>query len=194
MSAPGQPQLMTGDDPSVASSLPAPQWGVFKDGQAVVVAEGVKVFEYKKEADLPTFVIEKGAFRNYNKVDLPYAVSIVLQTGTNVAKRKALIDSADAVLLSLDLYDLVSPEKTYSSMNAKHVDYHRSRDGGLGVIAVEIWFQEIRIGTTQTFTDTQNPSGSQTQSNGQTQTTPPTQQQTNGLEDNFAGDGLNGGH
>lgn len=184
---------MTGDDPSVAGSLPPPQWGVFKDGQAVVTAEGVKIFEYKKDYDLPTFVIEGGAFSNYNKVELPGRVSVTFQAGKNVATRKALVDTAETILASLDLYDVVSPEETYSSYNAFHVDYHRSRDGGLGVIAVEIWFEQIRIGTTQTFTDTQQPSGSQTQGNGQTQTVPPTQQQTNGLDGNFAGDGINAG-
>jgi len=41
-----------------------------------------------------------------------------------------LLESIDAIIGSLDLFDAVTPEKTYSSVNPTHRDYHRSPKTG----------------------------------------------------------------
>lgn len=186
-----------------ATDLPVtgrpPQWGIFKDGKAVVTADGVSVMEYKKDFDLPTFPIEGGAFSNYNKVELPADISVKFIAGESVANRKALLDSIEAIQGSLDLYDVYMPEKNYISYNVDHVDFRRSLSGGLGIISAEVWLREVRITASQTFTDTKTASGAATQSNGQTQTQQSTSQentqvsQTTGLSVGGAGSGGGGG-
>src|SRR6185503_12839257 len=132
--------VMTKDAAGVSSSNAPSQWGIFKDGQPVIKGtkgSGVSSFEYKKDWNLPDFKQERGAFQSYDKVELPYDVSFKFIAGETVANRRALLESVEAIDGSLDLFDAVTPEKTYTSCNIDHVDYTRSRDGGLGVIAVE---------------------------------------------------------
>lgn len=182
--------LATEDSPDLPVTGRPPQWGIFKDGKSVITADGVSVMEYKKDYDLPTFPIEGGAFSNYNKVELPADISVKFIAGQSTANRKALLDSIEAIQGSLDLYDVFTPEKTYTSYNIDHVDYRRALSGGLGVITAEVWLREIRITASQTFTNTKTPGGAATQSNGQTQTQPPTTQQNQALSDaGFASDG-----
>lgn len=189
MSAIGQ--QMTQDDPGLPQSPTAPLWGIFKDGASVVTAEGVTVFDYKKDWNLPTYTQEDGAFQNYNKVELPYDLSIRFQAGTSVAVRQALLESIEAIDGSLDLYDAVTPEKTYTSCNVEHVDYHRAIDNGLGVIFVDVYLKEVRVTATQSFTNTKAPGGAGTKSGGQKQPQPPSPPQNNGLFNNGFGSDQN---
>ena len=48
-----------------------PQWGIFLDGDPVVVADNVLTFGFKKSARISKYPQEQGAFASYNKVATP---------------------------------------------------------------------------------------------------------------------------
>jgi hypothetical protein len=48
------------------------------------------------------------------------------------------------MLKSLDLYDVVTPDMVYQSVNLVHCSYAKKNDNGAMMIIAELLFQEIR--------------------------------------------------
>lgn len=173
-----QDTLATKDGISPTAPGAGPQWGVFKDGKPVVVAEGVNAFDFKRDWNVSDFQQERGAFATYNKVQTPFDVRVKFQSGGTLETRQKLLTSLHAAADSLELYDIPTPEYVYQSVNVDHIDYRRSLDGGLGILAVELWGVEVRLTGEAEFSSTKAPSGSKTQSGGDVQTSDPSQQQS----------------
>lgn len=132
----------------------SPQWGLFLNGEQVVRADTVVTFGYRKESDLPTYQQERGAFQSYNKVQHPYDIRFRFARGGSLADRQDFIESVTAVEDTLDLYDAVTPEKTYTNVNVSHVDYRRASHSGPGMISIDINVVQIRDAGQSTFSST----------------------------------------
>lgn len=147
-----------------------PLWGIFNDsGESVVVADNVVNFEYKQEWTVADYPMEQGAFESYDKVDTPFSARITFSSGGSFRNRQHLLASIDQVAGDLKKYDVVTPEKTYTSVNIMHYDYRRTAVNGAGLITVAVWLTEIRENATVATTDTAAPSGAATQDGGQVQ-------------------------
>jgi len=148
-----------------------PQWGIFNaSGTAVVTADQVKTFDYRKDWAISDYPQERGAFQSYNKVAEPGEVKVEFLSGGSLSNRIALLNSIDAIAGDLNLYDVVTPEKTYISYNVSHVEYRRA-DGVSGLLKVGVHLTQIRIATATTLSNTAQPSGNATVNNGQVQAT-----------------------
>ena len=161
--------------------LPSPQgteqWGIFLDGAPVIMAESVQTFDYKTDRRISNYPIEQGGFETYNKVALPYDVRVRYATGGSDADRQALLDSVEAIIDSLDLFDVVTPEWIYTSANPVHYDYRRTNVNGVGMISVEIYLEEVRVTATQSFSNTKSPTGAAVVGGGNVIPQEPTQNQ-----------------
>lgn len=162
-----QDPVLTGDTTSGDSS--SPQWGLFKDGQAIIQSDNVASFEYKQEWVVADYPIEKGGFESYDKVQTPFDVKLRFSTGGSDSAREAFLQSIEAIIGTTDVYDAVMPEKTYISVNPYHYDFHRTNQNGLGLLIVDIYCTEIRENATATFTQTKEPQSQQTQNDGNVQ-------------------------
>lgn len=137
------------------------QWGLFLDGDPVVVAESVVSFEFKQNYRISTFPIEPsnqqsaGGFESYNKVQMPFDIGIRFATGDTPAARQALLESAAAACASLDLMDAVTPEAVYENLNPTHFDYRRTANNGVGLIIVDMFCEQVRTTASSTFTNAQ---------------------------------------
>lgn len=137
------------------------QWGLFLDGEPVVVAESVVSFEFKQTYRISSFAIEPsnqqsaGGFESYNKVQKPFDVGLRFSTGDTPAARQALLESAEAAVASLDLMDAVTPEKVYESVNPVHFDYRRTAQNGVALIIVDMFCEQVRTTASSTFTNAQ---------------------------------------
>lgn len=166
--------LLTAD---LVSSLPGvfgPQWGLFLDGESVIDAESVVTLDYKQEWTISDYPLEQGAFETYDKVQLPFEVRLRFATGGSDGDRQAFLQSIDDAANTLDLYDVVTPETVYSSVNITHYDYRRTSSNGVGLIAVDLTCVEVRVTATATFTNapqgfsnTAAPSGASPANGGQ---------------------------
>lgn len=132
----------------------AAQWGLFKDGVPVVIADSVLSFDYRQDFQALTYPIEEGGFETYNKVQLPFAVRLRFGTGGSESDREALLSSIAAAVASNELFDAVTPEAIYLSVNPIHQDYKRDKNN-VGIIAVDVWCTEIRVTATAAFGNTQ---------------------------------------
>ena len=171
-----------GSDLVPDSAGSGPQWGVFdQDGNAVITADTFVSLEYKQEWPISDYVIEDGGFASYDKIELPFDVRVTFASGGSLANRQALLDSIDAIAYDLNLYDVITPEKTYHGVSCSHYDYSRKATNGVGLIQVTIWFTEIRVQGTASFTQTATPGAASPAATGAVQTTTPTAPQASAL-------------
>lgn len=167
----GVPQLLAGfgnvvsnvtvlaaDAVSLLGLNPHP-WGVYLDGSAVVEADSVVAFEYRQDYKIVDYPVEQGAFESYNKVQSPFTVRVTLTRGGNAQKRRQFMDDLDACISSLELFDVVTPEKTYLNVNAEHVEYRRTADSGISLITAELWLREVRVVGATANNNTAAPDG-----------------------------------
>jgi len=187
---------------SALNNLFGPQWGVFdKNGNAVIVADSVISVDYRRDWAISTFPIESGGFKAYDKVQQPFdvrlrfsaagastntvlgavaafAANVSLFGGAQKVGRQALLDSVESVANSFDLFDAVTPDKIYTDISLEHIDYKRSAQNGLDLIVADVWAKEVRIISTQSFT--QSPASADPSSTGTVQPQTPTAAESNG--------------
>lgn len=148
----------------------APLYGVVTSdtAQVVITPDTVLSVEYRGEQRISDYPVEGGGFSSFNKVAVPFdlrvrmacagrnyvqsveevldqALNSVLGTGFGQKMSRAdFLAQLETMLRSLDLYDFVTPDYTYSSVNLVHYDYRKTAtEGGVKVIA-DLYFREVR--------------------------------------------------
>lgn len=132
------------------------RWGIFLDGEPVVLADNVLTLEFRQDWRLSTYNQEQGAFATYNKVAMPFEVKLRFSTGGSLSSRQAFQASIEAIAGDLNLYDVVTPEKIYLSCNVNHFDLKRAADSA-GIMSIDVWLEEVRIAGAATFSNTKSP-------------------------------------
>lgn len=174
------PLLLTADALSLFQGSFSPIWGIFLSGTPIVVCDNVVSVDYKQEYTVSDFPLEQGAFESYDKVQVPFDARVRFSSGGSSDNRAALLASIQAIVGDLNLYDVVTPEAVYSSVNIVHQDYRRTSMNGVGLIQIDVWLQEVRVvsGATGSLSSTQQPSGADPTNGGTVQPTAPTTTQT----------------
>lgn len=158
--APGAtPALMTGDAPNLLSQAFTDKWGVYLNGLPVIVADSVLGFEFKASWRIADFPMEGGAFQSYNKIATPYDVRVKLARGGSDDDRQAFLSALEQATASLDLYDVVTPEKIYLSASIADYDYRRTSTEGAKLIVADVHLLEVRSTARADFSNTTAPSG-----------------------------------
>lgn len=141
-----------------------PVWGIYKhvkptvpsvDGietvtvvaerKPVVVPDSFLEFGFRDEYSIADYPIQDGGFANYNKVANPFETVVRLSKGGSKQQRTAFLKALDEIAGTLDLYDIVTPEKTYLNVNVLKRDIYRKGVKGAYFFAeVDVYFQEIR--------------------------------------------------
>lgn len=156
----------------VGVGLLPPQWGLFdnKSGKSVILFTSVKDVDYRKDWSVLNYPIESGSFESYNKVETPYEARITFMAG-GFAASQDLINSALAVAGNLKLYDVVTPEKTFTRANINHVDFRRHLPTGL--LELSVFLVQIRnnVSSELSTSSAQQPAGAATADGGQVQPT-----------------------
>lgn len=125
-------------------------WGYYEDGEPLFAdpetgaAVSVVAFEFRRDEVICTAPQEMGAFIDYNKVSNPFTAKVRYAITGTVEDRAALFDAILEAEESLDLYDLVMPEVTFSNVNITRHDFQRTAKNGLTMILIDIYCEEIR--------------------------------------------------
>lgn len=163
--------LLVADTIAFITSLFRTQWGAFKNGIPVIIADNVVDLSFKQEWSISNYPIERGGFESYDKVNSPFEVRVRFSAGGILADRQDLLKSVSTVGVSLDLFDIVTPEAVYTGVNMMHFDYQRAADRGAGMIVVDTWWMEVRQTAVAAFSNTKTPSGAGAVNGGTTPTT-----------------------
>lgn len=154
-------------------------WGIFTAaGAAAITGDTVVALDYRAEWQVSNYPVEQGGFQSYNKVEEPYLIRVTFTKGGTEQERTDFLASVDAAIKSLDLYSVLTPEKTYANVNVTGQSMRRVRDNGATLLTVEVMCQQIRETATAAFSNTKEPSGAGDVNAGSVQTAPPTTTQT----------------
>jgi|GEM_PF-2601551 len=133
-------------------------WGVFLNGEAVIESDNTISVEFVQDFPISNYPVEQGAFLSYDKVQLPATIRVRVSAGGSESNRQAFLASIDAVMNTTDLYDVVTPEQTFTSYNFTHRDWRRMARNGVGLIQVDLWLTEVRTTSTTTFSSSSTSS------------------------------------
>ena len=138
-----------------------PQWGIFRGGAPVIIADNVVSLDYRQEWTVADYPVEDGGFASYDKVQLPFEARVRFSAGPTLLSQGGtnLLDSIAAIAGDFNLYEVRTPSRIYTNANIFHYDYRRTARNGATLIEVDIWLREVRITGLSTFGNTAQPSG-----------------------------------
>lgn len=128
-----------------------PQWGVFNSGGTRVIApDSVIDFGYRNEWQVSSFPVQRGAFANYNKVASPFEISVRMSKGGSLGDRSTFLAQIAAIADDLNLYKIITPERSYVGCNISRYEItRRGAQGAYLLTDVDLYFTEIRQVTLQ---------------------------------------------
>lgn len=161
------PTLMTADDASVSQQTAKPIYGLFlvdADGipQIVLEPDSFIGYSYSNESRISQYPQEAGAFQQYNKVDTPFDVRVTMTRGGKTSEVALFIEKAESLVKATDLiqYTLITPERTYNSVNVSKVSHDHKPGHGANMVTVDIHLLEIRVTATAIYANTASPTNS----------------------------------
>jgi hypothetical protein len=70
-----------------------PQWGLVRDGEAVVVADTVVALDFREDWRISKAPLEQDAFTSYNEVQIPFGIVLRFMAGFTIGARQDLLES-----------------------------------------------------------------------------------------------------
>jgi hypothetical protein len=132
---------------AISRELP---WGIYDQGGSKVLSpDNVMSFDYRNESALSSYPTQEGAFASYNKVHTPFEVSLVMTKGGLLQYRQQFLDSLEAIVDTTQLFNVVTPERTYYNCSIGMQGLSRRAESGSHLVIVEIGLTEIRQVTAQ---------------------------------------------
>lgn len=130
--------------------------------------------DYRGEARIAIYPIEKGQFSAYNKVQMPFDVRLRMTCdGQGEQSRSDFLANLDKLKASLELCTIITPDFTYANLNLERYDYKRESHNGVTLLTVDAMFMEIRQAASAVYSPSE-PQGSTLVSTGVVNTFKPT--------------------
>lgn len=154
--------LLTADDASVSNRAALYRYGIFLNGAIVLEPDTFVGYGFSNNSLVPQYPQENGAFQSYNKVDTPFNLRIRVAKGGSTTDVAAFIDAAESLVKAsnLNLYSVITPERTYNSVTVVKVTHDHKPDSGANMVTMDIEFLEIRNSATAQYTNTASPTSS----------------------------------
>lgn len=126
--------------------FPAPTWGIYKAGTTTLAFEVSSLAELGigGESHVSDYPVEDGTFSSYNKILMPNMFTLRMVRDGSETQRAAFLNWLQSTLDSLDLFDVLCPERTYRNATMKSYRIVRSGGAGAGMVVADCIFQEIR--------------------------------------------------
>lgn len=126
--------------------FPTPNWGIFKPGttQRAFEVSSVAELDIGAESNISDYPIENGTFTTYNKVVMPNIFAVRLTRDGSESQRAEFLKWLQITVGSLDLFDVLCPENTYSNATLKSYRVSRTSESGAAMIIADCVFQEVR--------------------------------------------------
>ena len=129
------------------------QWGIYDlAGNPVVSTVGpggmpgnIDSFlelKYSNNAKVSNFPVEKGQFATYNKTGTPYSPKVAVAVAGQ-GRMQTLMELVENELDTINLYNLITPERTYTSVTLEKYEYTRSAKGGKNLLHVMLTFVQV---------------------------------------------------
>jgi len=187
--------VTSGNPLSIIESVTTPRWGIYAPGtsEKIIEPDSVISFEYRGEARISDYPVEAGGFESYNKVQQPFDIRMKVTcagAGTLASAgslttsglsagmtREDFLVRLEGMKLSLDSYDLVTPDFVYNSVNLVHFDYKRTNTEGVTLLTADLYLREIRQTVEASYTTVSSDSAADTKNQGTVNPVTPTPSQ-----------------
>jgi hypothetical protein len=129
------------------SAATQPKWGIFKtsNNDQSIVPDNIVAFDNRNESRVADFPVQAGAFASYNKVQVPFELTVRLTKAGSVDDRERFLRAIEIAYRSLDLYYVLTPERTYLDVNITRYEVtRRGSNGAYFLTEVDVFFREIR--------------------------------------------------
>lgn len=169
---PPSPLPTIGDEaqgPLWAAGRGAPTWGVFdQNNNRVIEPDSVLDFDNRNEWRTSDYPVARNVnntgtgFAAYNKVILPFEISVRMSKGGSVSDRTNFLNQIETIAGDTNLYNILTPEKTYIGVNV--IRYEVTRRGASGAYflsEVDIFFRQILVEQAQYSSTTANTANAQ---------------------------------
>ena len=145
----------------LVDGLFGPKWGIYdKQGKPILDVDSVVMFDYRGEHRISEYPVEMGSFSSYNKVAYPYDIRMVVAcTGYGKQKRDRFLQQLDLLQQTTELYDIATPDFTYTNVNLTRYDYRRTSREGVTLLLVDLHWQEVRVMANAVYKQTAQPAG-----------------------------------
>ena len=163
-------QTQDGANDAALPPSQASQWGVFLHGSLVLEPDSIVSLGYQREWSLSDFPVEQGAFNTYNKVARPFDVRIRMTKGGTLAERTGFQTTLERLAASLDLYDVVTPERTYMSVNMITLGLQRANGAGVSLLTFDLALRQVAVTAESSFSDVVSPTSADPVNAGLVQT------------------------
>ena len=146
----GQPFPAPGRVLSTILSLFVPEryevWGVFDQNfNQVLQPDSFLEYGFSGSSTVAKFPVQSGSFADYNKVQNPDEVVVVMcKGGLDLYAQRAFIAAIEAMKRSVTLFTVLTPYSSNIKMNLFDYAYRPSLDNGSHMIIIELRLQEIR--------------------------------------------------
>ena len=136
--------LVTSDVAGILGMFSPPMWGIYSDGEPIIIADSLIDLSFRADSKISTYPQQKGGFQSYNKVHNPFDIRVNLTKGGTDGDRTDFLQSIEDAKNSFELYQIVTPEKTYENVSITHYEFRRTSTRGVSLLTVEIWAEEVR--------------------------------------------------
>lgn len=121
------------------------KWGVF-DSSGAKIAPYDSVYEtaYQNDSRVSDYPVEAGAFGTYNKVESAFQVMVTLTCGGDEATRANFQTALETARRSLNLYTVMTPDRTYYDVNFTGLNISRTLREGAYLISAQLSGREVR--------------------------------------------------
>lgn len=127
--------------------LPAGQqgnWTVYDESDNPVIPfDTFFSLAFTQENKVAEKPVEQGKFVDYNKTIAGKRIVVRLGKTGKPTDLEGYLDALEKLCDGTDLMSVVTPEKTYTDVNAVRYDYDRTTETGTDRIIVDLSFQEI---------------------------------------------------
>lgn len=163
------------------NSVLAPSFGIYyasgKDqGKQPFTPDSFVVVEVGAEASVSTAPVERGAYTTFNKIQRPPELHVTFTvegltafsgavpnlTNFSTTSRSNVLEILEKMRTTAGLYDIETPDKTWTSYDLVKYDYRIRSDSGPTLLTVNAVFQsiqqtgEVSVGSTDKKTPTDN--------------------------------------
>ena len=136
-------------------------YGIYDStGNIALSVDGFIELSVINDSQLANYRIEEGAFSTYNKVNTPaeYRMTVVKEVNDDTfygayatplagINRKVgtfgFLRLLDAISNDINLYSILTPDRTFMNCNLKRYDYQRNSENGTNILIIGLIFEEV---------------------------------------------------
>jgi len=147
---------------SVVNSVVSPGYGIYyasgeKIGKKPIMPKSFVIVEFTGDASISTAPKEKGKYSSFNKIQRPpelhltftvegwtgFSGSVPNLTDFTLSSRSDVLATLETMRTSADIYDIETPDTTYTSYDLTKYDYRIRADSGVTMLTVTAIFQSV---------------------------------------------------